>query len=167
MPAGNTYESIATTTLGSATASVTFSSIPSTYTDLVLVTSINEPTTGTVLIQVGNGSVDTGANYSRTYLYGESSTAASGRSSNISALYGIASTAASTFAAGIIQFMNYSNTTTNKTILLKSNNASAVVVATVGLWRSTSAINTIKVFADGANTFSSGSTFSLYGIKAA
>jgi hypothetical protein len=63
--------------------------------------------------------------------------------------------------------MNYSNTTTYKTVLLRSNNASAITVATVGLWRSTSAINTIKIYADGAAVFSVGSTFTLYGIKAA
>jgi len=167
MAAGNTYTQIASTTLGSASASVTFSSIAGTYTDLVLVTSINEPSTGTVFIQVGNGSVDTAANYSRTFIYGDGSSAVSSRSSNLNQLYGIAAQTTSNFAVGITQFMNYSNTTTNKTILFRSNNASAVTVASVGLWRSTSAINTIKIYADGAAVFTAGSTFNLYSITAA
>ena len=74
MAAGNTYTPIATTTLGSAASSYTFSSIPGTYTDLVLVVSgkYSTGTTGTttVQIQVGNTSLDTGANYSIVYLNG-------------------------------------------------------------------------------------------------
>jgi hypothetical protein len=163
----STYEPIATTTLGSATASVTFSSISGSYTDLVLVTSINEPTSGTALLQVGNGSIDNGSNYSRTFIYGDGSSAVSGRSSSINNLFTIAATPASTFAVGITQFMNYSNATTYKTILLRSGNAGAVTVATVGLWRNTSAINIIKIYANGSDTFATGSTFTLYGIKAA
>jgi hypothetical protein len=166
MAAASTYTPIATTTLGSATASVTFSSISGAYTDLVLVTSINA-STAEAQLQVGNGSIDTGANYSRTFLVGDGSSATSGRSSNLNQLFGIATTAASTFAAGIIQFMNYSNTTTYKTLLLRSNNASAATVATAGLWRSTSAIDTVKVLAASGQTLSTGSTFTLYGIAAA
>ena len=63
--------------------------------------------------------------------------------------------------------MNYSNTTTFKTILMRANNAALGVDAIVGLWRSTAAINEIKVFPTGGANFETGSTFSLYGIKAA
>jgi hypothetical protein len=81
MPAGNTYEAIATQTLGSAAASVTFSSIPGTYTDLVLVVA-GTLTTGTEnIVMQFNG--DTGSNYSVTSLLGDGSTASSFRSSNI------------------------------------------------------------------------------------
>ena len=63
--------------------------------------------------------------------------------------------------------MNYSNTTTYKTVLTRANIASADVEAVVGLWRSTSAVNQLDVKQGGAVTFSVGSTFTLYGIKAA
>jgi hypothetical protein len=81
MAAGNTYEAIATQTLGSAAASVTFSSIPGTYTDLVVVIA-GTLTTGSdnVSFQL-NG--DSGANYSVTVLTGDGSTASSGRASNL------------------------------------------------------------------------------------
>ncbi len=66
-----------------------------------------------------------------------------------------------------LQFMNYSNATTYKTILVRGGDASQKVDATVNLWRSTSAITSITLFPGGGNSFLTGSTFSLYGIAAA
>jgi hypothetical protein len=67
----STYTPIATTTLGSAATSYTFTSIPTTYTDLILIVNAKNASTGSYpKMQVGNGSVDTGNNYSRTYLTG-------------------------------------------------------------------------------------------------
>jgi hypothetical protein len=65
--------------------------------------------------------------------------------------------------------MNYSNTTTYKTALNRSNQAAGGVDATVGLWRSTAAIDTIRFYANtnGSQNFLTGSTFTLYGIAAA
>jgi hypothetical protein len=171
MPAGNTYVAIAEQTLGSAAASVTFSSISSAYTDLVLVvSSINASASDTSLVfQVGNGSIDTGSNYSATDLYGTGSVAASGRASNSTVAYingpgiGTSTTNPNVF---IMNFMNYSNTTTNKTIIVKGGIANANAYAIVNLWRSTAAINTIKIN-QVANNMNTGSTFTLYGIKAA
>jgi len=62
--------------------------------------------------------------------------------------------------------MNYSNTTTNKTVIGRHNGASGPV-ASVGLWRNTAAINSIRISNSSAVNFTIGSTFSLYGIKAA
>ena len=159
MPAGNTYTAIATQTLGSAVSSVTFSSIPSTYTDLVMVVAgtVNSATAMDVTFNS-----DTGSNYSRTLLTGDGSSASSSRVSNATNLgLGFLSTSQS---VSIIQLMNYANTTTFKTILARGNAADNRTVATVGLWRSTSAITSIN-FA-GA-TYQTGTTFSLYGILAA
>jgi hypothetical protein len=160
----STYTPIATQTLTSAAASITFSSIPTTYTDLILVMSGGQ-NESTIEIQVGNGSVDTGANYSRTYVYGDGSVGASARNSNISVTYNTFGSTANT-GNGILHFMNYSNTTTNKTILMRGNEASAVTSFTTSLWRSNSAINVIKIAGYTSNLLA-GSTFSLYGIKAA
>ena len=66
----------------------------------------------------------------------------------------------------IVQFMNYSNTTTNKTVLSRANNAATGTDAIVNLWRSTAAITSIYVYVPSGN-FATGSTFTLYGILAA
>lgn len=160
-----TYKPIATTTLGSAAASYTFSSIPSTYTDLVLVADslVDGGGGAQILIRV-NG--DTGTNYSRTVLDGSGSSATSTKDSNIS-YFNTGFQAYMTTARGyncIAQFMNYSNTSTNKTILVRCGNANTGVDASVALWRSTAAINSILVYPAG-NNFATGSTFTLYGIE--
>lgn len=163
-----TYEPIATQTLGSAAATVTFSSIPGTYTDLVLVMSATGSSSGLdIRVQVNS---DTASNYSITRLLGYT-TATSNRASNatywqLTNSVGIGTTEPT---AHILQFMNYSNATTNKTVLVRYNQFQSTfteVAAEVGLWRSTSAINTIT-FSLSSSTYATGSTFTLYGIKAA
>ena len=116
---------------------------------------------------MGNGSVDTGNNYSRTYLSGTGSSAVSGRDSNLpfAALTAYADSGTTFAYMSIVNVMNYSNTSTYKTILARTSNANYGTEALVDLWRSTSAINTIKVYAD--NNFEIGTTFTLYGIQAA
>ena len=160
-----TYEPIATNTLGSAASSVTFSSISGTYTDLILIGSYANSVNANTYIQVGNGSLDTGSNYSMTYLSGNGSSGISGRDTSTTYM-DLAFALANAQANIIYHFMNYSNTTTNKTVLARNNDASVQVTARVALWRSTVAINTIKVYPASGN-FNTGSTFSLYGIKAA
>jgi hypothetical protein len=156
MAGGSTYQAIATTTLGSAAASYTFSSIPSIYTDLILVLSVD----GGGNIRVGNGSVDSGTNYSDTSLFADGTSAGSLRRTGRDHFDDMIQ------RFSTIHFQNYSNTTTYKTVLARQNNAGAEIDAVVGLWRSTSAINTIYIYAGGAN-FAAGSTFTIYGIKAA
>jgi hypothetical protein len=165
-----TYEPIATTTLGSAAATVTFSTISGAYTDLVLVTNLKTTTTNQeVTVKINN---DTGSNYSLTNLRGDGSTAASLRRS--SQTVGTISKEISPNTAfefvSVSTFMNYSNATTYKTWLSRNNRASASnapgTEALVGLWRSTSAITELVVGLTGGN-FDTGSTFTLYGIKAA
>ena len=167
MPAGNTYEPIATTTLGTAASSVTFSSITGTYTDLVLIVN-GAIASGAqdIWVQV-NG--DTGSNYSRTNLYGTGSVAGSTRLTS-QTKYAMNDAAAldSTYQFNsIMQFMNYSNTTTYKTMLERANNAARGVDAGVHLWRSTAAITSILVYNSGGTNYVVGSTFTLYGILAA
>lgn len=166
-----TYEPIATTTLGSATATVTFSSIPSTYTDLVLIATGTTGASGTTTkTNVGNGSIDTGANYSVTRFAGTGSAAASDRITNETYCYNewYANWSNASQATTIVHFLNYANTTTYKTFLMRGNNVAAGVDTTVGLWRSTSAINTIQFAARNVGTvLNTGTTVTLYGIKAA
>jgi len=163
MAAGSTYTPIATQTLGSAQASVTFSSISGSYTDLVLIIAGTTSAGSTVHCRFNS---DSGNNYSLTTLSGDGSTAVSGSGSNVSDFPpGVMSTNQGNV---VMQFQNYSNNTTYKTILARYN--VAIVYGTgarVGLWRNTNAINSINIFLDGAETFSSGSIFTLYGIAAA
>jgi hypothetical protein len=167
MAAGSTYTPIATTTLGSNQTSYTFSSIPSTYTDLVLVV-VGKMVSGAYDTALRfNG--DTGTNYSRTVLTGDGSVAASGRSTSTNVMYidanGVKDT---TFNSNdIIHIMNYANTTTYKTAISRSNNAATGVDASVGLWRNTAAITSVEVLAFSSGTWATGSTFTLYGIAAA
>jgi hypothetical protein len=166
MAAGSTYFPIATTTLGSATASYTFSSIPSTYTDLILVSSPKVSSNQEAVQVQFNG--DTANNYSFTQLYGDGTSAASNRSSNIGYIYLSNGTSASDFGTGTFHIMNYSNTTTYKTVIGRFSEAAYVSWADVGLWRNTAAVTSLTLTVSGTSkTLLTGSTFTLYGIAAA
>lgn len=155
-----TYEPIASTTLSSnSTSGVTFSSIPSSFTDLVLVVHSTDASFGGMTIQVNGES--TGTNYSSTLLFGDGASAQSARFSNQSGMnLGLSDTAMS---ANVFHFFGYANTNVFKTVLATAAAPAKQVRRAVGLWRSTAAITSITVF----NTLQSGSVLSLYGIKAA
>ena len=165
MAAGSTYTPIATTTLGSATNSVSFSSIAGTYTDLVLIINSSLSTGGgNPRLQLNS---DGGSNYSQTWLSGSGSSATSGRFSNFTHVYfGGGSGTANTQGNTIIHFQNYSNTSTYKTFLIRYNDTTEAVYENVAMYRSTSAISSIQITTQAGN-FNSGSTFTLYGIAAA
>lgn len=177
MAAGSTYTPIATTTLGSATNSVTFSSIAGTYTDLVLIMSAaTTHTSATFVYMRFNG--DSATNYSCNEVFGLGSTAQSSRDTSRSRGWigfdiSISNTVGD--SASIANIMNYSNSTTYKTWLSRANRASTALDyqgtdAVVGLWRSTSAITSIEIRnsrGDVDYNFATGSTFTLYGIAAA
>ena len=167
MAAGSTYTPIATTTLGSATPSYTFSSIPSTYTDLILIAgNLNAASASNAFKMQVNG--DTGTTYSNTYLSGNGSSTTSGRNSNADSLRGFDNPNIIGPAVVTAHFMNYSNTTTYKTVLTRCNAAGYSTTAEVNLWRSTAAINSIKIFfAASGNDIQAGTSFTLYGIQAA
>lgn len=166
-----TYEPISTTTLGSATATITFSSIPQTYTDLVLVifgANSNADANDTGYMQYNS---DTGNNYSDTIVYTEGNTPTSFRTTNSNAigLWTImGGTNTSRYSSIIVNFQNYSNTTTYKTTLNRigtPTSSGGWTNMSVGLWRNTNAISSILV--GGGSNWRSGSTFTLYGIKEA
>jgi hypothetical protein len=161
-----TYEPIATQTLASTATSVTFSSIPSIYTDLVLVMNLKTVADGGYNYYNFNG--DTATNYSSTRLDANGTSVISGRSTSENILYQshYANTDNSNFNTLIIMnLMNYSNTTTYKTVLTKAMNATKGIDQVVGLWRSTAAISTILI--SQSQTMTAGCTFTLYGIKSA
>lgn len=158
-----TYKKIATVT-ASSSATIDFNSISGSYTDLVLISNFAAGTAGHTLFCQVNG-ITTG--YSATTLYGTGTTASNGRLSNQSrALLFDTTIGVSTSLqnAVISNFMNYSNTTTYKTILSRGNNAGAITEADVTLWQNTAAITSISIFMGSGNI--TAGTFTLYGIKA-
>ncbi len=163
-----TYEPIATTTLSTTATSITFSSISGTYTDLLIVCNVLPSTNQSFNLRVGNGSIDTGTNYSYTRLFGNGSSASSDRGSNTANPWGSwgVNAQANTPLIFMTQIQNYSNTTTNKTYLTRiADDYTQYVGAIVSLWRSTSAINTVSLVS--ASNMNSGTNVTLYGIKAA
>lgn len=162
MPA--TYEPIATYTIPSAQANYTFSSIPSTYTDLICVVNGNVVTSADASFYFRFNS-DTGTNYSYTRLEGNGTSATSYRSSNDTA--GSAGFIGNTGnPINTLHVMNYANTTTYKTTIARGNNSNYFAMSSVSLWRSTAAVTSITFFSNGGN-LSTGMTLTLYGIKAA
>jgi hypothetical protein len=158
----STYDKIATATGTGSAGDITFTSIPSTYTDLVLVANIFTTANANETLRV-NG--DSGGNYSTTALYGNGTSALSTRGSNNNAMtFQTDLFSTSTIAAfTVFNFMNYSNTTTNKTVISRSNKANQSTEAHVNLWRSTAAITSITI---AGATFTTDAKFTLYGIKA-
>ena len=162
MPA--TYEPIATTTLGSAASTITFSAIPNTFTDLRLVLVAIDSAGAGVRMTYNN---DTGTNYSNTQLYGAFSNAYSGRSTSIAycdlSVLGLFSTP----KLITVDIFSYAGST-NKTNLVEfsgdTNGASTDGVArVVNLWRSTAAINRLDLSLS-SGQFDAGTSATIYGI---
>lgn len=155
-----TYEKIQTTTIGSPTNTVAFTSIPSTYTDLIIV--FNGTMTGSALKYLQFNS-DTGANYSCVGLFAYSTTVASAQYAN--AWLDVANNGAQPYVT-LVQINNYSNSTAYKTYISREGSAGAAVQQINGMWRSTSAITRIDIPVH-ANNYNTGTVVTLYGIKAA
>ena len=158
----STYDKIATHTIPTATNSYTFTLIPSTYTDLCLIIAGTTSTLAPVKMQFNS---DTATNYSRTALFGTGSSAGSVRNFNDDHI----GTGTFSTSQGInkINVMNYSNTTTYKTTISRLDLSTTELSAIAGMWRSTSAISSLRIYTDGGANYAVGSTFTLYGIKAA
>lgn len=174
MAAGTTYTPISTYTVSSSPPNFTaliLSSIPQTYTDLILVISSSVTNAGVsdtdIRMRPNNSSSSI---YSETKLIGNGSSASStGQFVTDNSLFYLGNTGSGR-TVNIYQFMNYTNITTYKTILCRtSNNYGGVIRSSVGLWKSTAAISSIwmDLSFSSSNNWSTGSTFSLYGIAAA
>lgn len=161
-----TYEPIATTTLGSAASSITFSSISSAYTDLKVVFVGTTTVDGETLYYRFNS--DSGSNYSITQLYTNGSARGSrllSSATQLSTTFGIS---LSNTTPQMITFdvFSYAGATRKSTLGNHAGNGSSGGIdITVGLWRDTSAITSIYMFPSGGTTFKVGTTATLYGIK--
>lgn len=176
MNAGNQYGAmvpIASYTANGTSNFFSFTSIPQTYQDLFFVIngrSAFSSATAQVYTYLNS---DGSALYSRTRLYGNGSAAASDRTSNDTAAYIAeipgASATSGIFGSGVMHILNYANTSTFKTVLIRSAvdlNGSGFTHLWVNTYRSTNAIRGFDIFNSGASNFTSGTTVTLYGIRA-
>ena len=169
----NTYQLIASVTVGSGgAATMSFSSIPATYTDLQLVVSARSSTgiyQTDCNIQVGNGSVDTGSNYTTTELTSDGAAVASNTftTTNIHPpIPGLAATS-STFGNFMLYIPNYAGSTQKSIscdVVTENNATDAAARLAAYLHTGTSAINIITLTAASGN-FVEYSTAYLYGIS--
>jgi len=168
----NTLELISSTTLGSAQSSIGFTSIPGTYTDLLLVISarVTRGTTFATLSMTFNGST---TGYSRTNLTGDGSSASSGSNTGLSAIASMevpaANATTSTFGNHSIYIANYASSA-NKSVSIdavsETNASTAYVNLVAGLWANSAAITSISFNEpNGGSNIAQYSTAYLYGVK--
>jgi hypothetical protein len=150
------------TTLATSSASVTFSSIPGGYKDLVIVTNY-----------LGNGgesgtryrfNSDSGANYSYVLAQGDGSTVSWGSSSSFTGVIGFATATATVAALQNLQISDYAATDKHKSVLVRSDRANQLTAMAAARWANTSAITNITIDSLGSN-FAAGSTFRLLGVN--
>jgi hypothetical protein len=156
-----TYTALATVTLGTTAATVTFSSIPATYRDLILVVNASSSVQTELFLRF-NG--DTGSNYNTVRMQGSGSVAASASTSNATGarLNGNGDIMTTLSFNAVIQLMDYSATDKHKSALSRTSSASGIDACAVR-WANTNAITTILAYPT-TGTFSSGSTFNLFGV---
>lgn len=168
--ATNSYESIATVTLGSASSSISFSSIPSTYQHLQLRINwgFTDTANNTWLNATFNG--DTGSSYSYHAIRANGSTVSASTVgiSASKAVFGADDNGdANIWAVSVTDILDYANTNKYKTtraLAGQDRNGAGAINYWSSSWRSTSEINSITIVPD-SSTFRAGSKFALYGIK--
>jgi hypothetical protein len=164
-----TYERIATQTLSSTASSISFTSIPQTYTDLIMIAELRSSDSRNGGQSVNfrfNG--DSSSNYSKTGMYSVGSSRASFRQTSASVIElscVMNGSASGLFSQNIVNIMNYSNTSIFKTVPFRVNTEGYTSVE-IGLYRSTSAITSITITEPSALNWVAGSSVTIYGIKA-
>lgn len=162
MAAGLTYTPIMTMTPATLATSITLSSIPATYTDLVLVIS-TKPTGGVQSYIYFNG-VNTGTNCGSTIL--ESNTSGVTATSELNSSQIWLSAFNAVYNSCVVTIPKYASTTLNKTILFRLSQWLRTTQG-FGAYNSTAAISSITIVTGGTQTWALTSQFTLYGITAA
>jgi hypothetical protein len=167
MPDTSTEVAIATTTLGSAAATIEFTSISSAYTDLKIVL-VATTDTGGKSPQLRFNS-DSGTNYSMTELTGDGSSAATNQQTNrnqVDLYYSGSGTSATIPMMWTIDIFSYAGSTFKTCLITRSSdqNGSGEVMREVSLWRNTAAISTVLFRLSTTGNFAAGTTATLYGI---
>ena len=162
----SSYESIATVTVGAGGSStVSFTSIPSTYTHLQIRTSMQSSLSSYGLMRFNS---DSGSNYTSHFLYGDGSTATATALTSQSSIYALRGSPSTNYYAGtVIDILDYRNTNkykTTRSLAGNDENGSGYVFFLSGLWLNTNAITDITIITQ-SGTFAQYSSFALYGIK--
>ena len=155
-----TYIALATVTLTTTDSEVVFSSIPSTYRDLVVIT--DQPALGGLNELVARLNSDSGSNYSRVFMEGRSGGASSVAQSGLDRAY--VGAYGNSKAMLTMQIFDYAQTNKHKTILARGDSPEGTK-ATAVRWASTAAVNTVSVLMN-TGSLPSGTTISLYGVAA-
>ena len=161
---------IETKTVGTATNTLQFTSIPQTFTDLYITLSVRTSIAdniGYTTLRVNNATT----NWTTRHLQGNSSATASGSTSSVPDFFGSGgNTTADTFGNGTVYIPNYTGSA-NKSLsidFVSENNASGAFSAmqriVAALWSNSAAITSFEVVADGVTNLSVGTTVSIYGI---
>ena len=159
-----TYIPLATVTLGGSDSDIIFSNIPAIYRDLVIVFNGKNNTAGADSIGLRFNS-DTGSNYSNVRMVGTGSSATSYADTASVAYIGVATNSSNPLTI-ITQIQDYSTTDKHKTLLSRCSQDNGWVTAHAGRWANTAAITSVSILPPAGSywTFSTGATFSLYGI---
>jgi len=162
------YQSISTVTVGAGgSATISFTSIPSTYQHLQLRIAGSSSAVNNFRMRFNS---DTGSNYAQHQLLGTGSTvSASGTASDTSIALVYDNKANVSFAAvALVDILDYANTNKNKTVRSlagsEQNNNDGLIMFRSGLWMNTTAITSISIFLD-SGSYNQYSSFALYGIK--
>ena len=172
--AGGDFESIATVTVGSGGASsIEFTSIPGTYQHLQIRMIARTTISGaedTIIFQVNS---DTGSNYAWHSLVGTGSATAAGAGSSQTHVRAFRSAGdtetASVFGAGVIDILDYADTSKNTTFRTSGGmdgNGNGQATLMSGVFLSTAAITSVKLYANTGPNLTQYTTAALYGIKA-
>jgi hypothetical protein len=162
----SSFESIATASGTGSSDTITFSSIPSTYTHLQIRFEIDTNSNGALLQLRCNG--DTGSNYGNHYLEGNGSTVTASGFSSSDRIYFPAESHTTYSYVGIVDIHDYASTTKYKTVRAIDGfdaNGSGQVGLMSGLWMNTAAITSLTFILQ--TNYQSPTRFSLYGIKGA
>ena len=163
----NSYESISTVTVGSGgTATISFSSIPSTYTHLQL--RAFTATASSITGIKGRFNSDTGSNYAYHLIFGTGSTAGASAATGQSSYqpgFTSSTTQPSVFIMDVLDYANTNKYKTTRSLDGGDANGSGDIVLYSGLWQSTSAINAMSFFLADSSNFPQYTQFALYGIK--
>jgi hypothetical protein len=159
-----TYDFIAKTILSGNAHTITFSSIPSTYTDILIKCRFVKSSNDNFWLNF-NG--DGASNYSETMMHTNGTTAGSSRETTTTRILLTNGVGYGNNGIYILQIFSYANTSFSKTVLSRNGDSGIGVGAGVGLWRNTAAISSLSITTQSYAPWGVGTTFSLYGIKAA
>ena len=162
-----TYEAIATTTLGTNQATISFTSIPQTYTDLVCVcVGYGAGGGGSIVVKIN---LNSGSIYNTNYVYTDGTTVTSGKTGDLTTgcFMGRLMTSTTDMGGGYFHIMNYTSSSTFKTMIGQNVASAPITWYSIGNARTTTAVTRLDLTVESSASFASGFQATIYGIKSA